>query len=156
MLEEAYYKKELPDDAMAQCKRTKYAWNFRTSTAEEKSLNVIKSGVKRQTQYKQLPPMVCRPIPRTGISASSTTTATSTHNESGDKREGRKAMIPPRSDVAASSLNVPSAGIKSQTDTIGKGDKESDDTQSKEAMLKSLGLSGLIKPGQKITIAPRK
>ncbi len=149
VLEDIYYKKELPEDAMAQCKRTKHAWNFRTSAAEEKSLNVIKSGVKRQTQYKQLPPMVCRPIP-------STSSTTSARNGREGEREARRAMIPPRSDAAAVPFNAPSVRNESQAVNTDKSDKESDDRQSKEDMLKSLGLSGLIKSGQKITIAPRK
>lgn len=51
-LESAYYPNfELPQEALDQCKRTRHAWNFKTTQNEIKSLNFIKSGVKQQTEY---------------------------------------------------------------------------------------------------------
>lgn len=51
-LERAYYPNfELPQEALDQCKRTRHAWNFKTTQNEMNSLNLIKSGVKQQTEY---------------------------------------------------------------------------------------------------------
>lgn len=51
-LESAYYPNfELPQEALDQCKRTRHAWNFKTTQNEMNSLNLIKSGVKQQTEY---------------------------------------------------------------------------------------------------------
>jgi len=41
----------LPEEALEQCKRTKHKWKFNTNTTELRSLNMIKSGVKKQTEY---------------------------------------------------------------------------------------------------------
>ncbi|KAL7539379.1 hypothetical protein ACHAXR_009249 [Thalassiosira sp. AJA248-18] len=53
-LEEAYYDPSglLPQDALDQCSRTKHQWKFKTNRLEEQSLNYVKVGVKKQTEYK--------------------------------------------------------------------------------------------------------
>lgn len=74
-LEEGFYdEKELPQEAMEQCKRTKHKWAFATTVAEEKSLDMIKAGVKKQTLYN--------------VKTSS----------SGGSISRGKAVIPPRND----------------------------------------------------------
>ena len=50
-LEGAYYGKSLPDEALDQCKRTQHQWTFRTNKTEERSLDIVRAGVKKQTDY---------------------------------------------------------------------------------------------------------
>lgn len=50
-LEEAYYQSQLPDEALHQCSRTKHQWKFRTNDIEEEKLNMVKAGVRKQTEY---------------------------------------------------------------------------------------------------------
>ena len=52
-LEMAFYdsKHGLPNEALDECKRTKHAWNFHTSELEKKTLDVVKDGVRKQTEY---------------------------------------------------------------------------------------------------------
>jgi hypothetical protein len=50
-LEEAYYNPTLPQEALDQCLRTKHQWKFRTNQAEEEKLNVVREGVRKQTEY---------------------------------------------------------------------------------------------------------
>jgi len=50
MLEEAYYT-TLPQEAIDQCSRTKHKWKFRTNQLEEQSLELVRAGVKKQTEY---------------------------------------------------------------------------------------------------------
>ena len=50
-LEEAYYQSQLPDEALNQCMRTKHQWKFRTNDIEEEKLNMVKAGVRKQTEY---------------------------------------------------------------------------------------------------------
>jgi hypothetical protein len=141
-LEQGFYAKELSEDALEQCKRTKHAWNFNTSAAENKSLDLIRSGVKKQTAYDvkdpisvsnsvKKGPMLCAP-------ASSGTIGT---NSGGQPT--KRAMIVPRDDAKE---------VQRFQSAISKGNEKRNE---QEAVLKSLGLGGL-KPGEKITIAPRK
>ncbi len=51
MLEEAYYSNNLPQEAVDQCSRTKHKWTFRTNTLEEQSLELVRAGVRKQTEY---------------------------------------------------------------------------------------------------------
>jgi len=132
-LEQAYYNQDLPEEALEQCKRTKHAWKFKTSAAEEKSLDVIISGVKKQTAYDvKKPPSVKGPIILCAPVASKNV---------GDRPN--RAVIPPRND-AKESQRV-EAAMMNQNDQK---------REAQEAVLMSLGLG--LKPGQKITIAPRK
>jgi len=137
-LEEAYYSdiSQLPKEALEQCKRTRHAWNFKTTTTEEKSLDMIKAGVQKQTQYeaKLDRKQACLPK-KSGVHAflsnkSELQVFLSKKSESG---VGGRAMVAPR-----------------QEDT-----KEERKDDHQRAMLQTLGLSG-IKPGQKISIAERK
>ncbi|KAL3795358.1 hypothetical protein HJC23_009531 [Cyclotella cryptica] len=50
-LEEAYYNPKLPQEALDQCLRTKHQWKFRTNQVEEEKLNMVKEGVRKQTEY---------------------------------------------------------------------------------------------------------
>jgi hypothetical protein len=52
-LEMAYFNSSgsLPQDALDQCSRTKHKWKFRTNRLEEQSLEVVRAGVKKQTEY---------------------------------------------------------------------------------------------------------
>jgi hypothetical protein len=52
-LETAYYdsKNGLPVEALEECKRTRHVWNFRTSESEKKTLDIVKDGVRKQTEY---------------------------------------------------------------------------------------------------------
>jgi hypothetical protein len=50
-LEEAYYNTQLPEEAMDQCSRTKHQWKFKTNEIEEEKLNLVKAGVRKQTEY---------------------------------------------------------------------------------------------------------
>ena len=134
-LEQGFYAKDgqLSEQALEQCKRTKHAWNFKTSAAEEKNLDLIRSGVKKQTAYDVKPPPVaqtkmgkdsgmCIPIP--------------------SERVPSRAVIPPRDDRKEAQRVGSAIGLSSQKQ------------ENQEAVLKSLGLGGLA--GKKITIAPRK
>ncbi len=143
-LETGYYEKKLSEEALEQCKRTQHAWKFKISVAENKSLDLIKSGVKKQTAYEvkdpivssnnslKNGPMVCVPVP----------TNQPTDQKYGGKPTGKRAMIVPRDD-AKESQRVQSA--------IGNVDKRTE----QEAVLRSLGLGGL-NASEKIKIAPRK
>lgn len=88
-LERGFYQTELPQDALEQCKRTKHSWNFNTSAAEIKSLNVIKSGVKKQTSYDVKPSSstttVKGPMPRAPV-----------HDGLGAEYSSSRAVVPPR------------------------------------------------------------
>ena len=130
-LEQGFYQKELPKDAIEQCKRTKHSWNFKTSAAEMKSLDVIKNGVKKQTSYDVKPPsntvkgpMMCQ-------------------HASGGLESSNRAVVAPRK-VEPEDQKLVSSIVQDK----GK-------LSEQEAVLKSLGLGGL-KPGQKIKIAPRE
>jgi hypothetical protein len=50
-IEEAYYAESLPQEAVDQCSRTKHKWTFRTNKLEEQSLEMVRAGVKKQTEY---------------------------------------------------------------------------------------------------------
>ena len=52
-LEMAYYNSGglLPQEALDQCQRTKHRWKFRTNKLEEQSLEFVRAGVKKQTEY---------------------------------------------------------------------------------------------------------
>ena len=52
-LEAAYYdtKGKLPQEALDQCQRTQHVWNFKTNLTEERSLRIVRDGVKKQTEY---------------------------------------------------------------------------------------------------------
>lgn len=52
-LEKAYYNPSglLPQDALDQCQRTKHKWKFNTNRLEEQSLEFVRAGVKKQTEY---------------------------------------------------------------------------------------------------------
>lgn len=51
-LESAYYDpKGLRQDVLDQCSRTKHQWKFQTSKVEEQKLDMVKNGVRRQTEY---------------------------------------------------------------------------------------------------------
>ncbi|KAL7465668.1 hypothetical protein ACHAXS_005985 [Conticribra weissflogii] len=51
-LEEAYYSPGgLPQEALDQCQRTQHRWKFRTNKVEERSLEVVRAGVRKQTEY---------------------------------------------------------------------------------------------------------
>ena len=41
----------LPQDALDQCSWTKHKWKFRTNRLEEQSLEMVRVGVKKQTEY---------------------------------------------------------------------------------------------------------
>jgi len=130
-LEQGFYQMDLPQDALEQCKRTKHSWNFKTSAAEIKSLDMIKSGVKKQTSYDVKPssntvkgPMICAP----GI---------------GGVESSYRAVVHPRKDGPDSQKLASSI------------DQDKGKLSQQEAVLKSLGLGGL-KPGQQIKIAPRE
>jgi hypothetical protein len=45
------YTLSLPQEALDQCKRTKHTWNFNTSATEGRSLDMVKEGVRKQTEY---------------------------------------------------------------------------------------------------------
>lgn len=137
-LEQGYYAEQLDEDALQQCKRTKHAWNFQTSTAENKSLDLIRSGVKKQTSYD-----VNVPDRNSGLKAKSTAQPLFTGGTSQPKQ---CIMIAPRDDAKEMQRYQPA---------IAKGYENENRNEQQEAMLKSLGLGGL-KPGEKIKIAPRK
>ena len=48
-----YYSSSLPQEALGQCLRTKYQWKFRTNKLEEQSLEMVRAGVKKQTEYSE-------------------------------------------------------------------------------------------------------
>ena len=126
-LEEAYYLDELPEDALNQCKRTKHSWNFKTSSAEIKSLDLIKNGVKKQTSYDIKPPAQSKQPTATLCVPVADRPAVKPRNETFDRE--RAAMS------SSSSENK-------------------NKMQTQEEILKSLGLG--LKAGQKIRIAPRE
>ncbi len=52
-LEQVYYEDEaLPAEVLDPCKRTKHEWKFNTTAKEQESLNFVKEGVRKQTDYK--------------------------------------------------------------------------------------------------------
>lgn len=50
-LEEGYYQAKLPEEALDQCKRTQHKWAFKTNATEQQSLEMVRSGVKKQTEW---------------------------------------------------------------------------------------------------------
>lgn len=180
-LEEGFYAKELPEEAMDQCKRTKHAWNFKTSVAETKSLDLIKSGVKKQTRYAKVGepkvkgPMVCKPVPDSNVNGNrnatsggyygpqSTDTSTriaqphasaSTNSNAGyygPQSGSTSSSAPKRAMIAPRNDAQETQRFQSKLTANNRNGMQ----QDKEAILKSLGLGGL-KPGEKITIAKRK
>ncbi|KAL7486301.1 hypothetical protein ACHAW6_011899 [Cyclotella cf. meneghiniana] len=52
-LEEAYYNPTLPQEALDQCLRTKHQWKFRTNDVEKEKLNMVREGVRKQTEYEK-------------------------------------------------------------------------------------------------------
>ena len=50
-LEETYYQPQLPQEVLDQCSRTKHQWKFKTNEMEDEKLNLVKAGVKKQTEY---------------------------------------------------------------------------------------------------------
>ncbi|KAL9183420.1 hypothetical protein ACHAXT_004276 [Thalassiosira profunda] len=52
-LEEAYYEANLPQEALDQCSRTQHKWKFRVNRTEERSLEMVRAGVKKQTEYSE-------------------------------------------------------------------------------------------------------
>ena len=50
-LEQAYYNETLPQEAIDQCSRTQHQWKFRTNKLEQQSLEMVRAGVKKQTEY---------------------------------------------------------------------------------------------------------
>jgi len=129
-LEQAYYNSKLPMEALEQCKRTRHAWNFKTSVTEEKSRNLIKAGVQKQTEYnnefknKQKQQVFrCKPAPSLS-----------------------RVMLAPRKDLEEKE--------KKKDTTTREQDKNKKEHQQR-AMLQMLGLGKSIQPGQKITIPER-
>jgi len=136
-LEQVYYNKSLtlPEEVMEACKRTKHKWNFNTNTTEQRSLDLIKSGVKKQTEYQQyntLSKSIPFPPPNSAMQCLPTSNLGAQAKNNINQRERPK--IPERKveSTAKANTNV--------------------DKDKQAAMLKMLGL----KAGQKITIAPRK
>jgi len=131
-----FYLSELPQDAVEQCKRTKHSWNFKTSVAEMKSLNVIKSGVKKQTAYD------IKPVVSTSVKGPMRFAPV--NDGPGASESSVRAVIPPRNDELEARKLA----------TSGSSGQEHERTSQQEAILKSMGLG--LKPGQKIKIAPRE
>lgn len=132
-LEQAYYNenKTLPPEALEACKRTKHKWNFNTNSTEQKSLDMIKSGVKKQTEYQNSGDRsVLQPKLQLGMTYCTPVSGGTSSGIMPAKKE--RPMIPQRNDG---------------------GDDESN---KQSEILKKLGLKGVVTPGQKITIAPRK
>jgi len=132
-LEEAYYTDvdKLHIQALQQCKRTRHAWNFKTTNTEQRSLKIIKAGVQKQTDYD------VKVIPQAATSQNCTS-------------EGMKATITPRlDDVAKKHTEATREDMTHGKQTVTKREIE------QRTMLKMLGLDK-IKTGQKITIAPRE
>ena len=50
-LEEGYYEAKLPEEATEQCKRTQHKWSFKTNATEQQSLEMVRAGVKKQTEW---------------------------------------------------------------------------------------------------------
>eukprot|EP00557_Chaetoceros_sp_GSL56_P008224 CAMPEP_0176499266 /NCGR_PEP_ID=MMETSP0200_2-20121128/12829_1 /TAXON_ID=947934 /ORGANISM="Chaetoceros sp., Strain GSL56" /LENGTH=370 /DNA_ID=CAMNT_0017897661 /DNA_START=91 /DNA_END=1203 /DNA_ORIENTATION=- len=146
-LEEGFYdEKELPEEATEQCKRTLHKWKFTTTVMEQKSLDVIKAGVKKQTLYsvKQ---------------SSSNNNDESFSNVPLHQSTMRKVAIPPRDDTVHLFM-LPSNASSTITGTTDGGlserkKEDHDQLQQREAILKSLGLGNLM-TGKKIEIAPRQ
>ncbi len=128
-LEEAYYNQNLtlPEEVMEACKRTKHKWKFNTNVTEQRSLDLIKSGVKKQTEYQNKVPTESS-VPGAATLCIPITSRVHAINN----RE--RPMISERKAEPVTKPNTNAAKDK------------------QEAMLKMLGL----KAGQKITIAPRK
>lgn len=138
-LEQVYYdsKMVLPEEALEMCKRTKHRWKFDTNQTERRSLDLIKSGVKKQTEYHDIDvsekiqqrsnPVQCRPVPP------------------------QRLMIPERNE---GTQNITGARNNSNVASAALANNQNQEEQ-RNAMLKMIGLKG-IQPGQKITIAPRK
>lgn len=135
-LEEGFYnEKELPMEAMEQCKRTKHKWTFATTMAEQKSLDTIKAGVKKQTLYN------VKEVSKESHPPSSSSV--------------RKVVIPPRDDDTRNAVIPPSMLASTNVPCQNSKDlNQQQQQQQREAILKSLGLGGLMS-GKKIEIAPR-
>lgn len=50
-LPQSFYLSDLPDDTLQDAKRTNHKWGFKTTETERKTLDYVKSGVKKQTEY---------------------------------------------------------------------------------------------------------
>ena len=70
-LESMYYSNKLSDDVINECKRTVHTWGFKTSTTEVKALELLKAGIKTQTEYNVKQPSSKRPAAGGGSSSSS-------------------------------------------------------------------------------------
>mmetsp|Transcript_6881 Transcript_6881/g.8836 ORF Transcript_6881/g.8836 Transcript_6881/m.8836 type:complete len:191 (-) Transcript_6881:242-814(-) len=142
ILSESYYRMNLPQDALDQCKRTKHAWKFRTNSVEEKSLALVKEGVKKQTDYSIIPPtaaVTCLPV------------------NTEQQQRSRKESV----DVNRRSRDRQEEGSRQRQRQQYDKDSNDDDGKMKrqkqqEELLKRLNLDKHVKLGQKITIAPRQ
>mmetsp|Transcript_33978 Transcript_33978/g.74523 ORF Transcript_33978/g.74523 Transcript_33978/m.74523 type:complete len:459 (-) Transcript_33978:51-1427(-) len=52
-LEAGYYNNsnKIPPQAMEQCKRTQHKWAFKTNATEQQSLEMVRAGVRKQTEW---------------------------------------------------------------------------------------------------------
>ena len=46
-----FYDSTLPPEILEDCKRTKHQWTFKTTKGESATLDIIKAGVRKQTEY---------------------------------------------------------------------------------------------------------
>ena len=100
-LEKVYYdpKGVLPQEALDQCHRTKHQWKFRTNRVEEQSLEMVRAGVKKQTEYDAGNDGRGPAISNKGASAPSTKTvsvAPRNPNEQYGANDGRRKALEER------------------------------------------------------------
>ena len=144
-LQQAYYdinlSSSLPHEVLDTCKRTKHQWNFKTNVTERKSLDLIKSGVKKQTEYQDRDATV---VVAGATTCTPCTTTTGTNHVQKPRNDTTKVAVRRRP-------MIPERANNNHIETLTKTSQQS----NQEEILKMLGLKG-IKAGEKITIAPRK
>ena len=158
----AYYDpKGPPTEALEQCKRTRHAWAFKTNVMEQRSLELVRDGVRRQTEYDKIG--ATEAVAAKGMVEPRQPVISVETNVSSRRDEGVASMKGPGSRPQQLSGGPPSAArgdrkrnhgeqAMAMNEAVGSCNETAD---NQAAMLKMIGLTG-IRPGQKITIAPRK
>merc|ERR1712238_56287 len=157
---------DLPKAAMDQCGgRTSHCWNIRATVTEERGLNVVKEGVRKQTEYHGGNNEVVRNGGEVMIGVGRTTIGAAVPSMASLPR----AKVMPRAKTNPITNNSNSNNnnnyynnnnnnsniIKAKTESM--NDDKEEKAKRTAALLESMGLSNLVRPGQgKISIAPRK
>eukprot|EP00978_Attheya_sp_CCMP212_P015884 scaffold41063_cov52-Attheya_sp.AAC.1 len=96
-IEEGYYDpKGPPAPALEQCKRTRHAWGFKTNEMDKKHLELLREGVRKQTEYSvsgQEASSAAAAHPRPGVAVRPTASNTAASTTIGENRRKSKEEI---------------------------------------------------------------